>query len=107
MRNDGITWITCPDCGTKIGVVISVGKNELVKAISGWPPETIEEKLTASGVDLELVELIIEDENIIINPKRFLGDLWGQVNESIRSLGGTWVRSGRDSHWEIEKSSLE
>jgi hypothetical protein len=107
MSNDGITWITCPDCGKKIGVVISVGKTESVKAISGWPPETIEEKLMTSGVNMELVELVIEDENIIITPKRFLGDLWGQVNDSIRSLGGTWIRAGRDSHWKIEKSSIE
>lgn len=104
MTERDITWVTCPDCGAKIGIVISVGRTKPIEVSSGWPPETIEEKLTTAGVDLELVDLVIGDDNIIISPKRFLGDLWGQVNDTIRGLGGIWVRAGRESHWELEKT---
>jgi len=40
----------------------------------------------------------------LVSPKKFLGDLWGQVNDAIRSLGGTWIREGRESRWEIRKT---
>ncbi len=40
-KKDKITWITCPDCGSKIGIVISVGKAEATAAkIIHQEPET-------------------------------------------------------------------
>jgi hypothetical protein len=105
-----VTWITCPDCGAKIGVVISVGKTTTFKSESQvettWPPSSINEKLAVAGVDLSLVDVEEGDELITISPKRFLGDLWGSVNDAIRSLGGGWIREGRDSRWEIRKEDL-
>nr|NIN52570.1 hypothetical protein [Nitrososphaeria archaeon] len=50
-----ITWITCPDCGAKIGVVLSVGKAvtpseaPLPESTSTWPPAGINERLASAG----------------------------------------------------------
>ena len=47
------------------------------------------------------------EEIITVSPKKFLGDLWGPINDAIRSLGGGWIRDGRDSRWEIRKEDIE
>ena len=41
-----ITWITCPDCGAKIGVVISVGKTQLAT-----PPVTDTATCPSTGIE--------------------------------------------------------
>jgi hypothetical protein len=46
------------------------------------------------------------EEVVTVAPKRFLGDLWGPVNDAIRSLGGMWIREGRESRWEIRKEDM-
>ena len=106
-----VMWLTCPDCGSKIGIVISVGKaiavtqrEDMIKEeAQNWPPSRFEEKLKSSGVDTSLLNIEEGEEATLISPKKFLGDLWGQVNDVIRSLGGTWIREGRESRWEIRK----
>jgi len=107
-----ITWITCPDCGAKIGVVLSVGKAApgiappTAETPSMTPPAGVEQRLAAAGVDLTLVDVEEDDETITVRPKKFLGDLWGPVNEAIRSVSGGWIRDGRESRWEIRKENL-
>ena len=107
-RDDSkITWITCPDCGAKIGVVLSVGKATPAavaqEPAAAWPPSSVNERLAAAGVDLTLVDVDEGEEVVTVSPKRFLGDLWGPVNDAIRSIGGMWIRDGRESRWEIRK----
>ena len=107
-----ITWITCPDCGAKIGIVLSVGKAApgvvapQPEPAAEWPMTGMSERLAAAGVDLTLVDVDEDEEVVTIRPKRFLGDLWGPVNDAIRSLGGLWVRDGRESRWEIRKEDM-
>jgi len=61
-------WITCPDCGSRIGIIVSVGKAGEVAPVTvesapdRWPPE---------------------------------------------GIGGTWIREGRDSRWEIKEEPAE
>jgi hypothetical protein len=104
-----IMWVTCPDCGSKIGIIVSVGKaGETVPestdvAIDQQPPEGIEKRLKATGIDTSLLNIEEGEEQIIVSPKKFLGDLWGPINDAIRSIGGAWIREGRDSRWEIKK----
>lgn len=114
-KNNKVTWITCPDCGAKIGVVLSVGKvavapaathaapmAEPLEAEAEWPPQQdFRAKLEAAGVDLALVNVEEEGAMVSISPKKFLGDLWGPINDAIKTLGGNWVRDGRNSRWEI------
>lgn len=119
-----ITWVTCPDCGAKIGIVISVGKSGaksstsldtteylLQQPASLTPiqisqPVTVDEKLAAAGIDISLVDISEKENLVIISPKKFLGDLWSPINDSIRTLGGSWVRDGRQSRWEMPKENL-
>ncbi|TRO54163.1 hypothetical protein E2P71_04790 [Candidatus Bathyarchaeota archaeon] len=110
-KNNKITWITCPDCGAKIGVVLSVGKvavpptvtaAEPQEAEAEWPPQQdFKAKLEAAGVDIALVDVEESGDMISVSPKKFLGDLWGPINDAIKTLGGNWVRDGRNSRWEI------
>lgn len=114
-----ITWIRCPECGAKIGIILSVGKGpaEEAETVTVAPreavppttttPTTIEERLTAAGVDTSLLNVKEGEEATVISPKKFLGDLWGPINNAIRSLGGVWVREGRESRWEIRKSEAD
>lgn len=107
-----ISWITCPDCGAKIGIVLSVGKGEYVspplqtEASAPWPPTGVNERLSSAGVDLTLVDVEEGEEIITVSPKKFLGDLWGPINEAIRTIGGGWIRDGRQSRWEIRKENF-
>ena len=111
MENDesNIIWLTCPDCGSKIGIMLTVGKTKIINEAKHevWPPQSIEEKLASIGIDLELVDIRSENDTIIMSPKKFLGDLWGPINDAVRDIGGFWVRDGRDSHWVINKTDLE
>ena len=116
-EDSNITWITCPDCGAKIGVVISVGKGagviptssipQVVQAVPVMTQGGVLERFAAAGVDLTLVDVEEGDEIVSVSPKKFLGDLWGPINEAIRTLGGGWIRDGRSSRWEIRKENLE
>ena len=116
-EDSNITWVTCPDCGAKIGVVISVGKSatgvptspptQVVPAAPVIAQGGIQGRLVAAGVDLTLVDVEEGDEFVSVSPKKFLGDLWGPINEAIRTIGGGWIRDGRSSRWEIRKENLE
>jgi hypothetical protein len=116
-EDSNITWVTCPDCGAKIGVVISVGKSaigvptpspaQVVQAAPVIAQGGIQGRLVAAGVDLTLVDVEEGDEFVSVSPKKFLGDLWGPINEAIRNIGGGWIRDGRSSRWEIRKENLE
>jgi hypothetical protein len=107
-----VMWLTCPDCGSKIGIILSVGKatavthhEDMIKEeTQNWPPSSFEEKLKNVGVDTSLLNIEESEEAILVSPKKFLGDLWGPVNDALRSLGGTWIREGRESRWEIVKT---
>jgi hypothetical protein len=116
-EDSNITWITCPDCGAKIGVVISVGK-AVEGTLTSPTPQVVQtlpvmtqggalERLATAGVDLTLVDVEEGNEIVSVSPKKFLGDLWGPINEAIRALGGGWIRDGRSSRWEIRKENLE
>ena len=73
------------------------------------PPEETDFriKLEAAGVDLALVNVEQSEGTVTVSPKKFLGDLWGPINDSMRELGGTWIRDGRNSRWEITLEDTE
>ncbi len=109
-----VIWLTCPDCGARIGVMFSVGKSGAPEASAvtphdeaeAWPPQDgggIEAQLRAAGVDVDLLNIEEGEEVTRVSPKKFLGDLWGPINDAVKPLGGVWVREGRDSRWEIRK----
>jgi len=61
---------------------------------------TTTEQLTAAGIDLSLVT-VEEGEDIVVVSPKFLGDLWGPINDAIKKLNGVWIREGRQSRWEL------
>ncbi len=95
-----VTWITCPECGAKLGIIISVGgvRPSEVKAIT---IEEIKERLSSIEVDPSILEFTREGNIIVVTPRRFLGELWGRINDIMREIGGVWVREGKESRWEI------
>ncbi len=106
-----VIWLTCPDCGSKIGIILSVGKATAIthraeqqEESEAWPPSSFEEKLKAAGIDTSLLNVEEGEEAVLVSPKKFLGDLWAPINEAMRSLGGTWIREGIESRWEIRKT---
>ena len=106
-----VNWVICPECGAKIGILLSVGREtpsteRPTEQRPTWPPSSIRERLRLAGVDLSLVDVDEGEDVVIISPKRFLGDLWVPVNDAIRTIGGNWIREGRESRWEIRKEEL-
>ena len=110
-----VIWLTCPDCGSKIRIILSVGKPATIShaALSPvaeehepLPPlekDGLEEKLKGAGIDISLLNIKEETGLVRISPKKFLGDLWGPINDTIKGVNGTWIKEGRDSRWEIKK----
>jgi len=95
-----VMWITCPECGAKLGIIISIGgvKPSEAKAIT---VEEIRERLSNAGIDPSILEITEEEGLIAITPRRFLGELWGPINDVMKEIGGVWVREGKESRWEI------
>jgi len=88
--------VKLPECGSKIGIILSVGKPTQIthvesEVMSGvdWPPVStgLEEKLQAANIDPSLLNIEIKDDFTIVSPKKFLGDLWGPINDVMKSLG--------------------
>ena len=109
-----VNWVTCPECGAKIGILLSVGREtpsterpaEQRPRSIDRPPSSIRERLRLAGVDLSLVDVDEGEDVVVISPKRFLGDLWVPINDAIRTIGGNWIREGRESRWEIRREEL-
>ena len=100
-----ITWITCPECGAKIGIVVSLGKE--AEAVKGLTLEEVKGRLAEAGVDVGLLEFEEDEESIYVRPRQFLGDLWGRYNDAMKAIGGVWVREGRESRWVVSKRASQ
>jgi hypothetical protein len=63
---------------------------------------TLQERLGARIQDLEITDGI---DGLVVRPRRYLGDVWKEVNDVIRALGGHWQtgQSPRDGCWRIPK----
>jgi hypothetical protein len=64
---------------------------------------TLEERLSARLQDLEVLEGF---DGLSIKARQYLGDVWAEVNEVIRALGGKWIRGQKpaDGTWRILKA---
>ena len=54
--------------------------------------------------DLEILDGF---DGFAVKPKRFLGEVWSEVNEAVRALGGKWVKDNtpKDGSWRIPKGN--
>ncbi len=48
-----------------------------------------------------LLNFKIEGESVVVKPKQFLKAEWEDINETVKSLGGKWVKGDLISYWEI------
>jgi hypothetical protein len=64
--------------------------------------ETVRERLAKWLPDLEILDGF---NGFAVKPKRFLGEVWSEVNEVIRALGGKWQKGLKpaDGSWRIPK----
>jgi hypothetical protein len=63
---------------------------------------TLRERLGARLQDLEVTDGM---DGLVVRPRRYLGDVWKEVNDVMRALGGHWQtgHSPRDGSWRIPK----
>jgi len=55
--------------------------------------------LEQAGLDSGLVDIRAGADAVTVKPVKFLGDLWGPVNDALRGVGCVWVSEGRESRW--------
>jgi len=49
----------------------------------------------------KLLSFTVKDDVVIVKPITFLKAEWEDINETVRSLGGKWVKGDIISYWEI------
>ena len=59
------------------------------------------EALAAEGLDASRVDVLVSGGKLVVTPKKFLGDVWGEYNDFLRGAGFKWVSAGKLSHWEV------
>jgi len=61
------------------------------------------------GADLcELLEIDDKGKAIVLKTKGFLKDKdkWIRINDIVKSFNGNWIKSGKESRWEIPKEVI-
>ena len=72
-------------------------------------PKGLTPEQAVSAVKLRLPAQAVPDlefcltaaREVKIRPKRWLEDAWGEVNDAVKSMGGVWRASGKESCWLI------
>ena len=49
----------------------------------------------------KILSFKVEGENVIVKPTQFLKAEWDDINETVKSLGGKWVKGDIISYWAI------
>ncbi|MCL4409036.1 MAG: hypothetical protein M1540_06185 [Candidatus Bathyarchaeota archaeon] len=49
----------------------------------------------------KLLSFTVKDNCVVVKPVTFLKAEWEDINETVRSLGGRWVKGDIISYWEI------
>ena len=49
----------------------------------------------------KLLSFTVKDNYVVVKPVTFLKAEWDDINETVRSLGGRWVKGDIISYWEI------
>jgi len=71
-------------------------------------PTTTQPSKTGSKLEHEftpeqrrLLSFKVEGYRIVVKPTQFLKSEWDDINETVKSLGGKWVKGDIISYWEI------
>lgn len=77
----------------------SAAKPEPKPAQASQTTSRIEHEFTPE--QRKLLNFKVEGERVIVKPTQFLKAEWDDINETVKSLGGKWVRGDIISYWEI------
>ena len=51
-----------------------------------------------------LLSFAVDGEYVIIKPNQYLKGEWDEINDTVRSLGGRWVKGDNFSYWAIRRT---
>lgn len=72
---------------------------EQAKKAQAQPSSRMEQEFTPE--QRKLLSFKAEGERVIVKPTQFLKAEWEDINETVKSLGGKWVKGDIISYWEI------
>ncbi len=49
----------------------------------------------------ELLSFTVDGEYVIVKPNQYLKTEWNEINDTVRSLGGKWMKGDSFSYWAI------
>lgn len=53
----------------------------------------------------KLLSFTVDGEYITIKPNEYLENEWDEINDTVRSLGGKWMKGNNFSYWAIRRTS--
>ena len=56
-----------------------------------------------SADQLKLLSFTVKDEYVIVKPIQFLKSEWNDINDTVVSIGGRWVKGDVGSYWAIPR----
>jgi len=51
-----------------------------------------------------MLSFAVDGEYVTIKPKEYLENEWDEINETVRSLGGKWMKGNNGSYWAIRRT---
>ncbi|MGD0978116.1 MAG: hypothetical protein ABR962_03130 [Candidatus Bathyarchaeia archaeon] len=51
-----------------------------------------------------LLSFTVDGEYVTIKPNQYLKDEWDEINDTVRSLGGKWMKGNNSSYWAIRRT---
>jgi hypothetical protein len=51
-----------------------------------------------------LLSFTVDGEYVIIKPNQYLKNEWDEINDTVRSLGGKWMKGDNFSYWAIRRT---
>ncbi|MCW4009907.1 MAG: hypothetical protein NWF05_04735 [Candidatus Bathyarchaeota archaeon] len=109
-----LTYSATPKTETNTpSAVVPAPKAEMKPAAQPSTPKPVVTKQVSSKKDTGLMEEEFTDEQrkllsfsvdgefVVVKPIKFLKAEWDDINDTVRSLGGRWVKGDIISYWEI------
>ena len=81
---------------------LSKPPSETVKKTPTQPSQTasrMEEEFTPE--QRNLLSFKIDEDRVIVKPVQFLKAEWEEINDTVKGLGGRWIKGDIISYWEI------
>lgn len=75
------------------------------------PTETVQPSRDTSAIEKEfspeqrnLLSFTVDGEYVTIKPNQYLKNEWDEINDTVRSLGGKWMKGNNFSYWAIRRT---